>query len=143
MKEFQNNLEKIIKSMGFDDFSMIYDSENKRFSIYINEDTESFKKILPAFVSSLNTIARLIVKKDEEGFGLIDINGYKKERESIILELARGAAKKAATTKEEVVLPAMNGYERRLVHLELSTRPDVKTESAGEGRDRCVTIKPL
>ena len=143
MKEFQNNLEKIIKSMGFDDFSMIYDSENKRFSIYINEDTESFKKILPAFVSSLNTIARLIVKKDEEGFGLIDINGYKKERESIILELARGAAKKAATTKEEVVLPAMNGYERRLVHLELSSRPDVKTESAGEGRDRCVTIKPL
>ena len=30
----------------------------------------------------------------------------------------------------------MNAYERRLVHTELATRPDVKTESIGEGSER-------
>ncbi len=73
----------------------------------------------------------------------IDINNYRKERERLILELAKAAAQKAVTTKQAVLLPAMNPYERRLIHVELSIRPDVKTESVGEGRERGVSIKPL
>jgi spoIIIJ-associated protein len=61
----------------------------------------------------------------------------------LIGELARAAAKKATATKTEISLPAMNSYERRLVHVELAVRPDVKTESAGEGKERYVIIKPI
>jgi len=73
----------------------------------------------------------------------VDLNYYRKERERLIAELARAAAKKASITKEEVALPPMNAYERRLVHVELTTHPELKTESIGVGRERHVIIKQL
>lgn len=140
-------LKKALKMMGFDDFSVNYDSENGRFSVFVNEG-EYFKKLLPNFVSGINCVFRLISDKDrkegdEYNTTFIDINNYRKERDNIILELARAGARKAATIKEEVSLPAMNGYERRLIHVELASRPDVVTESLGEGRERYIIIKPV
>ncbi|NCN94816.1 hypothetical protein GW888_00245 [Candidatus Wolfebacteria bacterium] len=139
-------LKKTLEMMGFGDFSANYDSENGRFSVFVNEG-EYFKKMVPNFVSGLNCVFRLISDKDrkegeEYSTTFIDINNYRKERDNIILELARAAARKAATINEEVSLPAMNGYERRLIHIELSSRPDVLTESVGEGKERYIIIKP-
>ena len=87
---------------------------------------------------------RLIAAKDNwEGGVFVDINNYRRERENLILELARAAARKAVVTKGEIPLPVMNSYERRLIHLELSSHPDVKTESVGEGKERYIIIKPI
>jgi spoIIIJ-associated protein len=61
----------------------------------------------------------------------------------LILEIAKASAQKVIALKQEVRLPAMNAYERRLIHTELSMRPDVKTESVGEGKDRAVVIRPI
>ncbi|TSC82531.1 MAG: spoIIIJ-associated protein, partial [Parcubacteria group bacterium Gr01-1014_19] len=73
----------------------------------------------------------------------VDINNYRKERENLIVEIAKAAARKVTMTKAEVKLPAMNSYERRLIHMELSTRPDVKSESMGEGKERYVIVRPI
>ena len=73
----------------------------------------------------------------------IDINNYRKDREDLIIKLAKAAAKKSSVTKQEVSLPAMNAYERRIIHSELSLHPDLKTESSGEGKQRHVVIKPI
>ncbi len=73
----------------------------------------------------------------------MDINNYRRERERLISELAKAAARKALMNKQEVKLPAMNAYERRIIHLELASRPDVKTESYGEGRERYIVVKPI
>lgn len=139
-------LKELIGLMGFGDFSVNYDEEGGRFSVFINEG-DYFKKIVPKFVSELNCVFRLMVNKkceegEERGTAFVDINNYRKERENIILEIARAAARKAATTKEEVSIPAMNAYERRLVHMELSSRPDVVTESLGEGKERHIIVRP-
>jgi len=37
----------------------------------------------------------------------------------------------------------MSSYERRIIHLALSERDDVKTESIGEEPKRRVVIKPV
>ena len=37
----------------------------------------------------------------------------------------------------------MNSYERRIIHVELASRPDVATESVGLGRARYVVIRPI
>lgn len=73
----------------------------------------------------------------------LDINGYRREREEAIRSQARQAAKEAVLKKESVMLESMNAYERRLVHVELSTRPDVTTESVGREPDRRVVVKPF
>lgn len=143
MNQLQDNLKKLIELMGFSDFSVNYEAESNRFSIFINEG-DIFKKFLPSFVTNLDHLVKLMANKiGETGIIFIDVNNYRRERENLILELARAASRKAATTKKEVALPVMNAYERRLIHLELSSRPDVKTESIGEARGRYIVVKPI
>ncbi len=141
MEQLQDKLKKLIELMSFTDFSVNYEAESNRFLIFINE-SDIFKKFLPSFVTNLDHLVRLMANKSGEVKSIfIDINNYRRERENLILELARAAARKVVATKQEVPLPAMNAYERRLIHLELSSHPDVKTESIGEGKSRYIVIK--
>ena len=94
-------------------------------------------------VEAMNHVLQMIAKKNEAKPIFLDVNNYRQEREGLIAELARAAAKKVITTKKEVALPIMNSYERRLVHVELAIHPDVKTESIGEGKERYIIIKPI
>jgi predicted RNA-binding protein Jag len=127
--------------MGFTDFRTEVKPEEKRGSIFIYDNPELVKHNLPMIVESMNHILQMVAAKKGEPSVFFDVNNYRQERENLIAELARAAAKKVLQTKERVSLPAMNSYERRLVHVELAVHPSVTTESAGEGRERYVIIK--
>ena len=142
MKELQEIIQKLISLMGFNDFSINFSEESKRFSVFIN-DNSFITRQLPNFVLDFNFIVKSIAKKRGLEMSFVDINNYRREREEIIIKLARAAAKKAVVTKKEILLPPMNAYERRIVHSELSVHPDLKTESLGEGKERRVMIKPI
>ena len=73
---------------------------------------------------------------------LVDVEGYRETQRERLVDLAVGAAKRARFLQESVSLSPMNSYERRLVHTAVSERPEVRTESAGEGRERRVVIYP-
>ncbi len=135
-------IQRILELVGFKDFSINLDNEGRKLIIFINEG-DWFKAWVPRVISDLNHIAKVLANKNNHNPVFIDVNNYRKERENIIIDIAKAAARKVVITKEDVRLPAMNSYERRIVHLELSTRPDVETESAGEGVSRCVIVKPL
>ena len=129
--------------VGLHEPSIDFNAENHKIIIFVNEG-DWLKKHLPYLVADFERLANLLGKKHgiEENL-FVDMNNYRKERENIIVELAKAAARKAMTTKAEVKLPAMNAYERRLIHVELSTRPEVKSESSGEGKERYVIVKPI
>ena len=129
--------------MGFDDYTIEIDEEHRHGKIFIHNNPVLVKENLPAILDSINHLTQLITKKENQAPAFFDINNYRRERENIIIELARAAARKAVATKEEISLPAMNSYERRIIHVELASRPDVATESAGAGHDRYVVIKPI
>lgn len=95
-------------------------------------------------LKALEYLARLIALKGlNQKMGLVlDLNGFLEKRNSRISELARLVAQKVNNTKKSFILRPMSAYERRLVHLELSVWPDIKTESVGEGSRRRVVIKP-
>src|SRR6185295_16804276 len=90
-----------------------------------------------------NHLIQLVARKQGAQPVFLDINNYRREREHLIVELARATARKAVATKTEIPLPAMNSYERRLAHMELAAHPEVTTESVGRGRSRYVIVKPL
>ncbi|MFA5386469.1 MAG: R3H domain-containing nucleic acid-binding protein [Candidatus Paceibacterota bacterium] len=141
MDWLQEILTKLIKLMGFEDFSINYDPDRSRFMIFINNlDSEELTWRL---INDLNHLAKTLTKKQNQQSVFIDINNYREKREGLIIELARATARKVVATKTELTLPFMNAYERRLIHLELSSRPDVKTESIGEGKERKLIIKPI
>ncbi len=143
MINWEEYTKELFNKMGFADFSFDFDAEHRHGGVFLYEKDLIIKDNLAFFVENLNHVLQLVAQKNGEDKVYIDINNYRKEREKLLIELAKAAARKAVSTKQEIPLPAMNSYERRIVHAELSARPDVKTESQGMGRERFITIKPL
>jgi spoIIIJ-associated protein len=52
------------------------------------------------------------------------------------------AAEKVRQTGTPFHFAPMSSRERRMVHLALRDEADLRTESDGEGRDRCVVLYP-
>lgn len=94
-------------------------------------------------MKALEHILRLLVnKKIKQPVNLsLDIAGYKNKRKQEIEEMAISAAQKAIQSKRVQLLVPMNAYERRIVHVVLSKRDDIETESVGEEPNRRVIIK--
>jgi spoIIIJ-associated protein len=143
MEYWRDFVQKFFIAMGFEEVRVDVEPDSRRIAVFIDDDYAPLKKSIMQMIGAVNALISLVARREKKEMVFIDINNYKRERERIIIDLARAAAKKAQLTKQEVPLPAMNAYERRLVHTELATRPDVKTESVGEGRGRYVVIKPL
>lgn len=141
MDKLKETIGKILELAGVDARVEI-GSENNQLNIFIDNEgiVENF---FPRLMMDLEHLVRVIAKKLQIEKVNVDVNNYKKERERLITELAKAAARKVLVEKKEVELPAMNAYERRIVHMELAARPDVKTESAGDGGDRHIIVKPL
>lgn len=92
---------------------------------------------------SLNYLVRRIAeRKYKDNHFLIDVNDYHKKQIDEIKDLARMHAQRVRYFKKDIEMPAMNAYERRIVHSILQEYPDIKTESSGTGLDRRVVIKP-
>lgn len=143
MEDWESFIKRILELIGFTDYHLEIKIDERRGLVFIYEDQEMIKENLPAIVDAMNHVLQMVAKKNQAEAIFLDVNNYRHDRERLIAELARAAAKKAAATKTEVALPAMNSYERRLVHVELAVHPEVKTESAGEGKERYVIIKPI
>lgn len=141
METITPKIEKILKFMGFQEPKIAVDEEHRKISIFIDDDM--VRDQTPNLLGSFEHLFNLILHRDGRPSCVVDLNYYRRERERLITELARAAAKKAMITKTAVSLPPMNAYERRLVHLEITTNPELATESMGEGRDRHIVIKHL
>lgn len=72
----------------------------------------------------------------------LDINNYRHGREEYIKEMAKEIARKVKLTKQPQKIEELNAYERRLIHMELASHPDLTTESQGEEPNRILVVKP-
>lgn len=73
---------------------------------------------------------------------LVDIGGYKEQRQKQLEILATKSAMDVVKSKIPTRLGKMNAYERRIIHTKLSDWRDVTTESEGDEPNRYVVIKP-
>lgn len=143
MENPEQPIKKIIEFMGFKDYRVEVKPEQRRGAIFIYDNPALVKENLSVIVESLNHLLQMMAKKHDQPPIFFDVNNYRQEREKLIAELARAAAKKVLLTRENISLPAMNSYERRLVHVELAVHPEVTTESVGSGKERYVIVKPV
>lgn len=72
---------------------------------------------------------------------LIDVNDFRKRRAEYLKSLAQRAAREATESNQDVELPPLSPYERRIIHLTLKNEEGVVTESKGEGDERRVVVK--
>ncbi|MDD3190580.1 MAG: hypothetical protein PHI66_02740 [Candidatus Pacebacteria bacterium] len=71
----------------------------------------------------------------------IDVNGYKKQKKESLVKLAENMADQVTYSKNSVALRPMSAYERKVIHLEISARKNLVTESIGDNLMRRVVIK--
>lgn len=95
-----------------------------------------------AHVAALQYVVNVIVSRALDGNNpvTVDVDGYRRRRETALEEMAQRAASEVRDGGEPVTLSVMPAAERRIVHLQLQDDPDVKTESFGEGSSRRVRI---
>ncbi len=160
----QNDLEKIkevtrdfFKKMTFKveieflfpkDYNPPTTPKEKRYiTLPINLKTENPQILIGEggqTLADLQHLLKVILKRQiKEPFYIdLDINNYKKKKIEYLKELARNIADEVALTKKEKILAPMPAYERRIIHLELTGRSDVATESIGKEPERRIVIRP-
>lgn len=93
---------------------------------------------------ALQHLIRIIVAKkiDEKINFVVDVNSYIENQREDVVDKANTVISEVEQTGKSIELPPMNSYERRLVHLKVSQKDSVESESIGEGLERRVLIKP-
>lgn len=93
-------------------------------------------------MESLSYLASLVANRMEGDYiklGL-DVAGYRDKRENDLTVLAQRIGVKVRKTGRSYAMEPMNPYERRIIHSAISKMEGLRSESRGEGRDRCVVI---
>jgi spoIIIJ-associated protein len=95
-------------------------------------------------LESLQLIVSLMIAKKIGKFirVSIEVDGYKKNRTEYLERLASQMKDRALEENREQVVESLKSWERRIVHMLLQEDDQVTSESAGEGRDRVLIIKP-
>lgn len=127
-KVFTNSLEQEGKEI------IVFNIKTNDANILIGRNGEN----LLALQHLIRILAR---RKDKELIPFnLDINNYRKEKGEKLQGIAKIAAEKARKTKKRIILRPMPAYERRLVHLFLSSEKDLITKSEGIDPDRKITV---
>lgn len=95
-------------------------------------------------LSQMQYMVNLLTNKrsDEWVRVILDVEGYRSQREESLIGLAERVARQVARNRRPISLEPMPPNERRIVHMTLKEMSDIRTESSGEGDMRRVTIFP-
>ena len=97
-----------------------------------------------ALLDALEHVVLKAVRLREEHFGKItfDCNDWRRLRAEELKLTAQIAAERVVETGDPFALSPMSPRERRIIHLALRDRPDLRTVSEGVGPERRVVILP-
>ena len=95
-------------------------------------------------LDAMQTLLNLILFKELKEWTqvLVDINGYRTQKNEKIEQITKNYIDKVRFLGREMEMHPMSPAERRLVHTFVSGYDDIMSESTGEGKDRKVIIKP-
>lgn len=95
-------------------------------------------------LDSLQLILSLCISKKLGKFKRvsIEVGDYKKNRMEWLKNLALATKERVLTEGQEIAIPQLKSWERRVIHLILENDEKVFSESLGEGRDRVLVVRP-
>ncbi|MBI5356361.1 KH domain-containing protein [Candidatus Collierbacteria bacterium] len=146
-KNIKKVLEKLLTLMGITDFTVEVEKKEEEFVAAITVPQEE-SGILIGYhgetQSALQYLTGQIVNKGQEKWEriIVNVNGYRDQREAQLKQMANNAADRALASGNEIEMPFLTPSERRIIHMELSARSDITSFSEGEGRDRRLVIAP-
>lgn len=70
----------------------------------------------------------------------VDVSGFKKKKYEDIKTLAHTLSERAIFFKNSIATNPMSAYDRKVIHTFLQNKPNIKTESIGDGQNRHIMI---
>jgi spoIIIJ-associated protein len=95
-------------------------------------------------LQAINLLMRKLVEQQHGETAanfLVDINNYHEGRMEKVRDAARVLAQRVRLFKRDIDMDPMNSYERLVVHELFANDPEIRTESAGEGKFRHIVLK--
>jgi len=143
-KAVQKFLEDVFKAMGLEVKMEVTQKEKYLNVTLIGENMGILIGKRGGTLDSLQYLTNLMVNRGgtPEFNVTIDTENYRKRRKETLESLALSLARKAKTTKKNVVLEPMTRYERHVIHTILQKDPAVRTYSDGNEPYRNIVIAP-
>lgn len=144
LKAITEKIEKLLSLMDID-ATVSITSQDEAYVVLI--DAKDNNALLIGkhgnTLSALEYIIYILVSKDlsEEKRILIEVGGYREERETYLADLAKRLKDEVVETGIEKTIRGLKPWERRHIHMTLVDDENVTTESIGEDRDRVLIIK--
>ena len=136
-------LERLLDILDFDgDIDLDVEGERAVVSIIGDGDVSKLVGERGEVLDALQELTRLAATAEtgQRSRLMLDIAGYRAQRRAELTELATSTAQKVKDGGEPVRLPAMNPFERKIVHDAVGTVDGVVSSSEGEEPRRRVVI---
>lgn len=120
---------------------------NEQVEVEIEDDEEGSGLLIGRHGTTLDALQLVvaIAANDDIEDGcrvIVDTHGYRERHAERLRSSAHSHAAQVKQTEQELVIPDLKAYERRIIHLALRDDPDVVTYSQGQDRDRRIVISP-
>lgn len=152
MQKIKDRLIQIFDFYGIEEKDVVFEEkeEGGKITLSVTLPDDAAKHLIGSHgetLEALETVVRLAhLDELKEGQKLVvDINGYRAEREAKLQEKAVEIARQVLETQREYVFNDLNAYERYLVHTAISQDPELKgveTHSEDDTYGRVLVVKP-
>ena len=124
--------------------TLVEDGSNPTINL-IAEDSSEVIGYRGEVLDSIQTLAGAIanIGKKEYKKVLVNCENYRERREETLINLAHKLEEKATEKRCDVILEAMNPFERKIIHTALAESKTVTTKSEGKEPNRSVVIVPF
>ena len=148
MAELKRYLEVAVREMGFDvqfEISLTTGNEPEVVVMFSGGDQDLLLERNAELLLALEHVAHRWLRLDPRLHDRVrfDCGDYRATRLAELKLSARVAAQRVRETGQPFQFNPMSSRDRRIVHLELSGAPGVRTESEGVGDQRQLVIYPL
>ena len=136
-------LERVVEGLGLPGPVEVRIEDETMYAVVHGEDLGLFIGRHGATIDAVQHLAhRLVLRNETELRVVVDAEGYRDRRRTVLEQQADRAADEAVEFKRAVALDAMTATERKLVHEYLRDVEGIETYSEGQEPDRHLVVAP-
>jgi spoIIIJ-associated protein len=140
--EIADFVQRVVAAMGLE---LVPSIEETQEGTRINLEGEDGGVLVRRGGEGLQALQHVVATAFRKQLGddnriVIDCNGFRKDKDAELRQMARFIADKARSTSVPQEMGPLNPYERRIVHLAIAEDPSVTSESIGDAFMKTVII---
>ncbi|MFH1971480.1 MAG: R3H domain-containing nucleic acid-binding protein [Patescibacteria group bacterium] len=144
IKDIENKTNKLIELLGSKAKVKVSEKDDSFFvDLEADEETGLLIGRHGETINSIQAILALSLREAlEEKKVFVNVGDWREKQEEKLNEIANQIYQRAIDTGEPQPVYNLSSSQRRIIHMALSEKKDVETESTGEGENRYLLVKP-